>query len=436
MILLIPGLADTLSLCFSGFLAYVLRTSFLFDVHPYILNLREYLFLLGIAVVLWHCLLTYNGGYDNRLLLFRIDELLLQFKTSLALLLVLMATTFIYHQYDYSRLILFFSWLFFVFFGSLGRQISHRFQESMFRRGYSRRKVLFAGANTKRPLFQIRILENPSLGIDLVVGPDDESVEQTLKREFVDDLFLFDDQATYERIWKIRSSAVNPSLSVHLIPTFGNLYLRDIRGGFFDGSIIISLDSTAYRPMYGFLKRCMDILVSMIFLFLLSPIMAAIAMLVRIDSPGPIFFRQIRVGKNGTHFTILKFRSMYDDVEAYAETPVERTDPRITRLGGLLRSTGLDELPQLWNVLWGEMSLVGPRPEMPFIVETYTELEGKRLLVKPGITGLWQIYARTSLLPIHSHVEYDLYYVENRSIFLDLMILLETIPTMVLRTGI
>ncbi len=433
---LLPALADTVTLALSGTLAYLLRTSTLFEVDPYLRNPGQYLLMLGVAVALWHLLLAWRGGYANRLLFFRIDELQLQFSTSLILLIVLMAGTFLYREYDYSRLILFFSWGFFVLLGSLGRQVSHRLREAIHRRGWARRAVLLVGKGERRRLLATRLRENPGLGVRLLRLPPGASLVDFLAVTPVDELFLFSDRVAYENIWALRERSCNPDLVVHLVPPFGNLYLRNLTGGFFDGTVMISLDSPLARRWMLTAKRAIDAVTAALFLILFAPLLLLLAVLVRLDSPGPVLFRQRRVGMGGREFTILKFRSMYVEADPYAVTPTDRADPRITRVGAFLRSTGLDELPQLWNVLVGEMSLVGPRPEMPFITAGYTPLEAKRLQARPGITGLWQVYARSSHLPIHHHIEFDLYYIENMSLSLDLMILLDTIPTLILRTGI
>jgi exopolysaccharide biosynthesis polyprenyl glycosylphosphotransferase len=433
---LLPALADTLTLTLSGTLAYLLRTSSLFEVDDYLRNPRQYLLMLGVAIALWHLLLAWRGGYANRLLFFRIDELQLQFNTSLILLLLLMAGTFLYRQYDYSRLILFFGWGFFVVLGSLGRQISHRLREALHRRGWARRDVLLVGKGERRRLLATRLRENPGLGVRLRRLPASVSLVDFLAVTPIDELFLFSDRVAYENIWVLRERSCNPDLVIHLVPPFGNLYLRNLTGGFFDGTVMISLDSPMARRWMLATKRAIDAVTAAVFLALLSPLLLLLAVLVKLDSPGPVLFRQRRVGLGGREFTILKFRSMFVESDPYAVTPTDRSDPRITRVGSFLRSTGLDELPQLWNVLVGEMSLVGPRPEMPFIAKGYTPLEAKRLQARPGITGLWQVYARSSNLPIHHHIEFDLYYIENMSLSLDLMILLDTIPTLILRTGI
>src|SRR5208282_2035625 len=156
-----------------------------------------------------------------------------------------------------------------------------------------------------------------------------------------------------------------------------------------------------------------------------SPLFLLLTILIKLDSKGPALFRQERVGLNGRRFRMFKFRTMYRDAPAYAHSPKESDDLRITRLGRFLRRTSLDELPQLLNVVLGNMSLVGPRPEMPFIVETYNERHSQRLHVKPGITGLWQLSGDRNYL-IHENIEYDLYYIKNRNFFMDFAILLHT----------
>jgi len=158
----------------------------------------------------------------------------------------------------------------------------------------------------------------------------------------------------------------------------------------------------------------------------LSPVFALIALLIKLDSPGPVLFTQNRVGLNGRIFKIFKFRSMYAESAKYEPSPLSSLDPRLTGIGRLLRRLSLDELPQLVNVIRGEMSLVGPRPEMPFIVRRYDSSQRMRLSVRPGITGLWQLSADRAF-PIHENLEYDLYYVRNRGWFMDIAILIHTV---------
>jgi lipopolysaccharide/colanic/teichoic acid biosynthesis glycosyltransferase len=173
------------------------------------------------------------------------------------------------------------------------------------------------------------------------------------------------------------------------------------------------------------IKRLLDIIISASLLILCLPLFFIIVILIRSTSPGQAIFTQQRVGKGKTPFRIYKFRTMRQSAPAYHLKPKDG-DPDITVIGRFLRNTGLDELPQIFNVLKGEMSLVGPRPEMPFIVDRYTDQEKERLQVKPGITGLWQLSGKTNS-SIQDNLEYDLVYIKNLSIYLDLKIICKTV---------
>ena len=170
----------------------------------------------------------------------------------------------------------------------------------------------------------------------------------------------------------------------------------------------------------------LSFIVTILLLLLLSPIFGIIVFLIKLTTKGSIVFKQKRIGQHGDEFILYKFRTMYPDTPEYAVHPKKSNDPRVTKLGRYLRRTSLDELPQFLNVLKGEMSVVGPRPEMPFIVENYNDIHRERLNVKPGITGLWQISGDRSL-PIHENIDHDLYYIENQSLLLDIIIVLQTV---------
>jgi lipopolysaccharide/colanic/teichoic acid biosynthesis glycosyltransferase len=188
----------------------------------------------------------------------------------------------------------------------------------------------------------------------------------------------------------------------------------------------LSIDGMREQQIYGVVKRVLDIFLSLLLLVLFAPMFLVVAALVCIDSPGPALFVQKRVGRNGKLFDIYKFRSMHVDTPKYERSPASSRDRRITRFGRIMRRASFDELPQLINVLLGNMSLVGPRPEMPFIVERYNSVHRIRLVVAPGITGLWQLSAARSS-PIHENIQYDLDYIRKRSFFLDISILIHTL---------
>ena len=203
--------------------------------------------------------------------------------------------------------------------------------------------------------------------------------------------------------------------------------------------------ANSYLRKYLFYKRMLDVALSFLGLIVLSPLFIVVAITIKIDSRGPIIFVTKRVGKGGKEFLFYKFRSMIsgadrlrDSLHHLSETtgPIFKIkeDPRITKVGRFLRHTSMDELPQLFNVLKGDMSLVGPRPPLPEEVREYTPHQKKRLSVVPGITCLWQISGRSNI-SFYEWIELDIYYIENRSFLLDLKILIRTIPVVISGEG-
>lgn len=203
---------------------------------------------------------------------------------------------------------------------------------------------------------------------------------------------------------------------------------------FVGGIPLVEFGNINTSPLYEFIKRIIDIVLSLVLLLFCLPIFAIIAMAIKIDSEGPVFFIQKRVGKDGKLFDVIKFRTMYHKTPKYSLSPRSVDDPRITKVGRFLRRWSLDELPQLINVLKGEMSLVGPRPEMPQIVQEYLPWQRERLKVKPGLTGLWQIIGRKNL-PLEQNLQYDILYVRTRSLLLDIIIILKTLPVVLKGKG-
>jgi exopolysaccharide biosynthesis polyprenyl glycosylphosphotransferase len=181
-------------------------------------------------------------------------------------------------------------------------------------------------------------------------------------------------------------------------------------------------------------KRMFDVLVTLTFLVIGWPMLLAIALGIKLSSPGPIIYKQQRIGENGRLFWVYKFRTMVPDADTRPNTDKRPDDPRVTKIGKLLRRTSLDELPNLFNVLRGEMSLVGPRPEQVFIVEQYEPWQRQRLAVPPGLTGWWQVNGRSDL-PMHLNTQYDLYYIRNYSLLLDIKILWKTIGVVIQGKG-
>ncbi|MED4976444.1 sugar transferase [Heyndrickxia faecalis] len=195
-----------------------------------------------------------------------------------------------------------------------------------------------------------------------------------------------------------------------------------------DPYINVSGDTHA-KILYLTIKRIMDIVLSLFGLIISSPIILVISILIKLETPGPVFFLQERVGLNGKYFRVIKLRSMVVDAEKNGVQWAEKNDPRVTRIGSFIRKTRIDEIPQLWNVLVGDMSLVGPRPERPMFTAQFSEeIPGfiERLAVKPGLTGWAQINGGYDITPREKLV-LDLHYIRNASIFFDIKIMLKTV---------
>ncbi len=255
-----------------------------------------------------------------------------------------------------------------------------------------------------------------------------EPLSQSLLRSLdVQEIFVTP-TASQPRMNELMALAADAGVSVSLVGA-GHPYVaeRCTSVQMIDGLIVTTFDADGeHRFAYIAFKRVTDILLSCLLILLTLPMWLVAAVMVKVTSEGPIFFRQERTGQSGKLFVMFKFRSMYADTPKYGRSPESSEDDRVTAAGRFLRKTSMDELPQLLNVLTGEMTLVGPRPEMPYVTEAYTPLERRRLSVPQGLTGLWQL-SGDRRFRIHEAIEYDLYYVENRGIFLDLAILLHTL---------
>lgn len=242
--------------------------------------------------------------------------------------------------------------------------------------------------------------------------------------------------------WQLEGTGIDLLVS----PGLAEISPRRVRVRSIAWMPLLSVEEPEFRGFRRVIKSLMDRVIALVATVALLPAFVAIFLTVRLSSPGPVIFRQTRVGRGGTTFTMLKFRSMYVDAEArlaelrdqnaYRTGPLfkMRHDPRVTRVGAVLRRYSLDELPQLWNVLIGHMSLVGPRPPLPSEAVQYPADVRRRLLVKPGITGLWQVSGRNDL-SWRDSVRLDLRYVENWSPGLDLAILWKTVAAVLRGSG-
>jgi exopolysaccharide biosynthesis polyprenyl glycosylphosphotransferase len=403
-----------------------------------------------IFAVTFVTMLGHEGAYRQVSSLLRIRETECILRVSAKAFGILFAISFFF-SHPFSRWIVVLAAVFVPLLLIAEKQLVFSLIQNMHSRGYAVQNVLIYGAGfTGRQIFSA-LARSPKVGLNPVAVVDDDRrlagkhiYESGYKRErsvpviagpltsdMIRDLgvsliVVGIPSIAAGRLNEITGTAFNAGAKAAFVPqltcgpeTFANYV--DI-----DGVLIASLGQRASKVGYEAAKRALDFCTSLILILLMLPVWAVLAILIRIDSKGPAFFCQTRVGRGGKRFNLYKFRSMKVDAPKFGFHPTDSYDPRITRVGRWLRRTSLDELPQLINILKGEMSLVGPRPEMPFIVERYNERHAERLSVTPGLTGLWQISADRAFL-IHENIQYDLYYIRHRNFFMDMAILLHTI---------
>jgi Undecaprenyl-phosphate glucose phosphotransferase len=365
---------------------------------------------------------------------------------TIGVLVLVAVMTFAFHAYEYSRLVIGIFWALSVVVVSVARAVFREALRAARRAGYNQRYAVVVGGG--EPAAEVlRVLRRrPDVGIQVlgllsdkrdVPGRDVpwlgaiEEIRAVLNRMPVDIVFIALPHSDYSRLTVVLNEIGDDPVAIHFVPDV--FALASLRGGVeeFDSIPFIHLRES---PLYGWnlvLKRAIDLALGAAALVAGAPVMLAIAAAIKVSSPGPVVYRQERMGLDGQRFRMLKFRTMHVDAEA-ATGPVwaRPGDPRRTWLGAFLRRTSLDELPQLFNVLRGEMSLVGPRPERPTFVEEFRRRVPGYMLrhkVKAGITGWAQINGWRGNTSIEKRIEYDLYYIERWSIAFDLKILLQTL---------
>ncbi|MCS7061862.1 MAG: sugar transferase [Anaerolineae bacterium] len=275
----------------------------------------------------------------------------------------------------------------------------------------------------------------------LVLGGIDQAARVAVEKN-ISEVILALPRQSHERMLSLAAEMERLPIQVSLVPDVLDLAWFMTRVEDLNGIPVLRLRESPLDGPARAVKRVMDIVLASIALLISVPVLLLLALLIKLDSPGPALIRQQRVGENGRLFEMLKLRTMWAGSESgrvgERESGVvlhkHRDDPRVTRIGRFLRRYSLDELPQLVNVLKGEMSLVGPRPELPWLVNRYETWQRRRFAVPPGMTGWWQINGRSDR-PMHLHVEDDLYYIRNYSLWLDVVILLKTVPAVLSGRG-
>jgi exopolysaccharide biosynthesis polyprenyl glycosylphosphotransferase len=413
----------------------------------------------------WQILFLLVGLYRPWYAASRFDELTLVFKTTLVGCLLLFFVIFVDDEGTTvgtsARLLILLYWgILMVCVGS-GRLLIRSIQRRMLIAGIGSHNTLIVGSPARSRELYDQVVRYPALGyrisgfvrvekperkkggvydrgIKVLGGLDD--LGAIIKREGIREVLIALDSKDHNRLLEIVSKCNGRPVGLKILPDLYDIISGQARTNQIYGFPLIDISPQLMPAWEEAAKRSLDVVVAAVVLVAGLPLWSIIGIAIKLDSSGPIIYKQERVGKDGSRFHILKYRSMKDDAEKAGPQWAHRRDPRITRVGYVLRRLHLDEIPQLWNILLGHMSLVGPRPERPVFVEKLTKeipMYPRRLKVRPGITGWAQVKHKydESIDDVRKKVQYDLFYIENMSLRMDFKILLSTAYHVLLGRG-
>ena len=408
----------------------------------------KYAALTPLIVILWMAVFTSMKVYQSRRMLRRTHEAQLILKSHAVAMLFFIAITYLFSEYKYSRgVMIYFGLLggFFIVVFRLGLRNGLR---AIRKRGYNLRHVLAVGESKAIETLISRLEKFPELGLHVagivthetsslqsiagkrVLGHFDD-ISGLIQRHGIDKLLIALSRDQANELDRILLQVKDETIDIQLVPDIHEYVMLGCEIEDFDGLPIVNLNDSPLDGWGALAKRATDFAVSLIALLVLAPLLLLVALLVKVTSRGPIFFKQERMGLDGRTFSMLKFRSMQIDAEEKTGAVwAQAGDDRRTPLGILLRVTSLDELPQLWNIFVGDMSLVGPRPERPVFVRQFRHEIPHYMLrhkVKAGLTGWAQVNGWRGNTSLERRIECDLYYIRNWSYVFDLKILLLTV---------
>lgn len=411
------------------------------------------------------CLLMYriDGLYERKRGRRWLEEVYRLVNSTMTSIVVIMAITFFTQPLVYSRGMLVLAGVEIVIVLSTVRLLVHWVEDYLRRRGIGTARVLIVGAGDLGRAVMRSILGSPELGYQIVGYVDDDPskgdghlgrlqgygglnrLPQIIESQRVSEVIVTLPWMYHRKIMQIVSDCERGGVRVRIVPDVFQQRMHRVDIDSLNGIPLLGPGPSKLSHSALLIKRFMDLALVVLALLPLAVIFVVVAVLIKLDSPGPIFYKQPRVGKDGRLFDIYKLRTMVvgaDKMQAElaalneADGPLFkiRDDPRRTRLGRFLRRTSIDELPQFINVLRGEMSIVGPRPGTPDEFERYEPWHRERVAVRPGITGLWQVSGRSDI-PFDEMVLLDIFYIENWSLDLDIRIMLQTIPNALFGNG-
>ena len=393
--------------------------------------------------------------YQRRRPISHLDEFLkIILYNSFAVLITIALLTLLRRDIDYHRSLVVYAWLLSIGILTFLRTVHAQLQWQIQARGIGDDRVLIIGAGEIGQMLIQKILTNPQLGYQVIGVVDNGKSDRAtypknvtnlgtladipwiIDRYGIDEVIVGLPESNHQELVNIISLCEREKVGIRVFPDVFQMLASEVNIGDLGGLPLLTIRDVALQGWMLALKRSMDVMVSVVALILSSPLMLFTAILIKLESPGPVFYTQERMGLDARPFKIIKFRSMRHDAESSGPGWTRPDDPRKTKLGNFIRSTNLDEFPQFVNVLIGDMSLVGPRPERPVYVEQFRQSIPRymdRHREKAGLTGWAQVNGLRGDTSIAERTKYDLWYIENWSLWLDIKIILRTLVQMVLR---
>lgn len=417
------------------------------------------LLLLGIMMPMLYA----KGAYRRRMSTEIVDEAITIFSAATVGIASVLVITFMAHDFAYSRAVVIYMWILLIAFLVLSHALCRAIQGIRHRRGVGTRRLLVVGASDAGKMIMQSVMNRPDLGYKVLGFVDRRShtrvpdfgrfqrlgmiddIPQLIETRQVDEVIVALPGSAYEEVNSVVALCEGSGVGLKLVPDLFRVSLSRVQMDDIGGIPLLDVQEIPPRRFERIIKRTLDIAIGTAAVLVSLPIVGALALLVRLDSEGPAFIRQERMGKDGRKFTCFKLRTMRIDADQLlaalqdqneTKGPIfkMRNDPRCTRIGKHIRRFSLDELPQVWNVVLGDMSLVGPRPPLQREVVKYEPWHMRRLEAKPGMTGLWQVSGRSNLT-FDEMVMMDIMYVDNWSLALDLKILLQTFTAVLAARG-
>lgn len=415
------------------------------EIPPFNIYFFSSLFIIPVWILIFH---TYKMYTPHRTIVPSEDFFNILKAVTLGMLIII-GIAFFYRKYSYSRFVVVTLWFSGIIFLTIGRLLIYKIQNNLYKRGKELRDAVIYGCSDSANLLYEKISNKKVLGFNLLGYysdniPPNESKLKELKylgntNKLIEDInigscrliFISLEPDEHTKLYNIINKVEGINVELMLIPNILDLLTSSVKIKEIEGIPLLKIKGVPITTWGRILKRTFDILFSLFILIIFLPLIMIISLMIKLTSKGPIIYKQERVGLDAKVFTVYKFRTMRTDAEK-STGPVwaVKDDPRVTKIGKILRRTSLDELPQFYNVLKGDMSVVGPRPERPYFVEQFKDSVPKYLdrhLLKTGITGWAQVNGLRGQAPIKERTKYDLFYIENWSMMLDIKIILKTI---------